>query len=812
MQAHAAKAASQRRGSPAADPEDEQLKKKDKKEKKLLSEKSLERLKAVYGWFVRRPSVITGATPDRPHTFRGSCTLCTEENVQCVWNSKCKLGKLGRVCQDGSDLKDHAADKAHLQAESRQKSKKEGSHAFALMRQHSHVLVKDVVYAMLVITLFMAQHHTPIAQFPAILALLGFLDCPVLKNEVRKLNHSRYFWAGLFALGEVLLHQQLLRINASPFFSIAVDTSTDVATHDHLLMYITYFDPDTFTQFTEFLVCVRVTGKGGKVIFETIMCVLDVLGLNKDKFVAFCSDGDAAMVGRENGVVAFLLKNLRFCLPIHCAGHRCALVASDVAKSPEFKGVFDHADGVLRSSHNMFSKSPKKLSLWQGFVQQKFGLKALKFPSFNATRWFSRVVCVKTLVAQYAMFIVFLKVFALDGALLGNLLDVNTIVLLHYFLDMFTILHRLTIYCQLNNSLPHRLDVHVKQCKDDLSALHNRFVASDSTASPSVSPLFDDRRGNIASGTWRAKIGSKKYLLPGIPFEGFKPNALKKLANQLHTDMITSFDERFPEATASVRQAFAYLDPRSYTGVDIDALPTHMSDNLLTLYTTLSSTVLYGVSWDQLRSEARLVKQTLYALGNARTAHTASGKPTAGGPDECVRLAWVKIRNDHPGRVDNMLRIAGVMFVVMSNTAVVERGFSLHRVYKNRLTNSLKVATLDGLLRIKFLAPESFKDFDFSPAYEIYTTKPHPDRLITKLHKAASDLHVPDFNDDMQFVDEDGAFCVLADDELDALLEMQDEEEEEEVVQPEEAEVDVEVDDEQQMLAEAAAGDDLLVV
>eukprot|EP00983_Pelagomonas_calceolata_P009319 300923-Pelagomonas_calceolata.AAC.4 len=43
------------------------------------------------------------------------------------------------------------------------------------------------------------------------------------------------------------------------------------------------------------------------------------------------------------------------------------------------------------------------------------------------------------------------------------------------------------------------------------------------------------------------------------------------------------------------------------------------------------------------------------------------------------------------------------MFLISVQIAIVERGFSLHHILKNRLTNRLNIMTLDFLLRIKLL-------------------------------------------------------------------------------------------------------------
>lgn len=75
------------------------------------------------------------------------------------------------------------------------------------------------------------------------------------------------------------------------------------------------------------------------------------------------------------------------------------------------------------------------------------------------------------------------------------------------------------------------------------------------------------------------------------------------------------------------------------------------------------------------------------------------------------------------------------------HTATVERGFSIHRVLKNRLSNKLKLTTLDSLMRIKMIVDrDAWTKHDLSSAVAVYT-KQHPrsekaPALLAKLHVA----------------------------------------------------------------------------
>lgn len=89
----------------------------------------------------------------------------------------------------------------------------------------------------------------------------------------------------------------------------------------------------------------------------------------------------------------------------------------------------------------------------------------------------------------------------------------------------------------------------------------------------------------------------------------------------------------------------------------------------------------------------------------------------------------------------NFTQLFYIALVTPVHTATVERGFSIHRVLKNRLSNKLKLTTLDSLMRIKMIVDrDAWTKHDLSSAVAVYT-KQHPrsekaPALLAKLHVA----------------------------------------------------------------------------
>jgi len=152
------------------------------------------------------------------------------------------------------------------------------------------------------------------------------------------------------------------------------------------------------------MTCVKLLAITADAIITVLLGVMTALGLDVQRMAGFYGDGAATMAGVKSGVVARLKAvNLRI-VAVRCVVHRTALVMSNTAKSsPELQAV----DFELRQVHNLFNHSSKRQSQWEAFAKG-YGITQLRFPIFNATRWFSRLQCVVVLTNNLAELIIFL--------------------------------------------------------------------------------------------------------------------------------------------------------------------------------------------------------------------------------------------------------------------------------------------------------------------------------------------------------------------------------------------------------------------
>jgi len=89
----------------------------------------------------------------------------------------------------------------------------------------------------------------------------------------------------------------------------------------------------------------------------------------------------------------------------------------------------------------------------------------------------------------------------------------------------------------------------------------------------------------------------------------------------------------------------------------------------------------------------------------------------------------------------NLFMLVQIMFLIPVQTAVVERGFSLHKIIKSNLRNALKIIPMDSLLRVKLLCHD-LVSFDVDAAAKKYVTSPAGCMVLNKLHRRVSQIEI----------------------------------------------------------------------
>ncbi|KAJ1117630.1 hypothetical protein NDU88_005827 [Pleurodeles waltl] len=131
------------------------------------------------------------------------------------------------------------------------------------------------------------------------------------------------------AMGENIQEQVIKAVRESPFFSIAMDESTDLGDVAQLLVWVRYLDQSLHPK-EELLCLLPLHGHTrGEDILDSICNYFETHHIPLDSLVSITTDGTPAMVGHDRGFVSLLKKKLtgQPIINYHCIIHQEVLCA-----------------------------------------------------------------------------------------------------------------------------------------------------------------------------------------------------------------------------------------------------------------------------------------------------------------------------------------------------------------------------------------------------------------------------------------------------------------------------------------------------
>ena len=148
--------------------------------------------------------------------------------------------------------------------------------------------------------------HT--TNFSPLLELCKSLGVTYLEDMTRGLNakytSERFMQEGIQALAEVVSRDIVKSLQASPFFALCVDETTDVTVTKQLIVYCRYIVDGEVK--TSFLRIAELPNGLAVTIAEKILEICAELQLDLKKFCGLGSDGASVMLGVCGGVSTLL--------------------------------------------------------------------------------------------------------------------------------------------------------------------------------------------------------------------------------------------------------------------------------------------------------------------------------------------------------------------------------------------------------------------------------------------------------------------------------------------------------------------------
>lgn len=305
-----------------------------------VSDKTLSSWKKSYPWLVIEPE-----TDNSP--LKMKCSLCTEFNVKTIWNEE------GSVNVQKSTIERHIESAPHIEASKLSVQRKicEESTSLALLPDDevNNTSFSDCDVFLMRTVYVVMKEELPLDKVNALLDLQRI-------NKV-EMPYQNLSWSTVTEIQNIIaesLKKEIIdKINASKFFAVLIDESTDITVSKRLSVCVRYCYAGSPQ--TSFLGNIELQDGRAHTITEVLLKFLKECNIDATKCVSLATDGASVMMGRKSGVgVQIKSKAAPFCLQTHCVAHRLNLAVTDSVKNIDTIKKFSEKFGQL---YNYFSAS-----------------------------------------------------------------------------------------------------------------------------------------------------------------------------------------------------------------------------------------------------------------------------------------------------------------------------------------------------------------------------------------------------------------------------------------------------------------------
>ena len=213
-------------------------------------------------------------------------------------------------------------------------------------------------------------------------------------------------------------------------------------------------------------------------------------------------------------------------------------------------------------------------------------------------------------------------------------------------------------------------------------------------------------------GTWSARVGplgrqkSVRVSLVG----DFVPDELIGFRTSIIQETQVGLKYRFPDA--DLLTAFRIFDPQSYLHLKRENLHEAGRAEMGQILKHLAQ----GSQLTDMTDRGLLPEYQQQFVKVKSLLFQRARMPAA---QRSMLITWADF---HFQKLDQTLplifKLVMIGLVIPLNTACVERGFSLHCNVKNRLSNRLKVAQVDGMIKVRQLSPD-YQEFNYQAAIDM---------------------------------------------------------------------------------------------
>ena len=207
---------------------------------------------------------------------------------------------------------------------------------------------------------------------------------PVIQNEM------------LQVMALKVLRIIISAIQATPFITIMVDETTDIANKEQLVMCLRWVD-DNFETHEDFIGLHELPSTSADTILHTVQDLMLRLNLSFKKVRGQCYDGAASMLGHREGVAKKICDKEPRALYTHCYGHSLNLAVADTVKQCKVLGkAFD----IVYEITKLIKKSPHREAALEK-IKEAVGSVTPGVRILCPTRWTVRADTLNRILVNY---------------------------------------------------------------------------------------------------------------------------------------------------------------------------------------------------------------------------------------------------------------------------------------------------------------------------------------------------------------------------------------------------------------------------
>lgn len=242
---------------------------------------------------------------------------------------------------------------------------------------------KQVHESELKLVMFLHEHNLPFLIMEHLPKLLKSVcpDSNIAKDIACSRTKATELTNNVLAKESLKSFTSELNKGSNGMFSLIVDETTDTSVKKSLAV-VARFCPNGVVK-DRFIGLIRVNDASAEAMFNSIVKLLNEIGVPIKNIIGFAGDNAAVMMGRNSGLQALLKKVNENIFILGCTCHSLHLCSSGACKKLP-KSVEEFARGL----YNHFSNSPKRIEKFEEF-QSFLELKPHKMLRPCQTRWLS---------------------------------------------------------------------------------------------------------------------------------------------------------------------------------------------------------------------------------------------------------------------------------------------------------------------------------------------------------------------------------------------------------------------------------------